>query len=149
MPCAASSANTKNPSSYDPHSPSGQKKMFEIFLLIAATTAITAYARGRGGSPWLWGALTVGGYLLALFVAQFISVLIWREPNPVLAMVVSWGWVGVVALYTRFGLGAGKLKPSGMWTCSNCKYLNAHYAVICEACRQPYAESRKNRPAST
>jgi hypothetical protein len=26
--------------------------MLEIFALIAATTAITAFARGRGGSPW-------------------------------------------------------------------------------------------------
>jgi hypothetical protein len=37
-------------------------------------------------------------------------------------------------------LGRSLEKPSGMWSCKNCKYLNQHYSVICEACQQPYAK---------
>jgi hypothetical protein len=44
-----------------------------------------------------------------------------------------------MAFCTRFLLGIGRAKPSGMWSCPNCKYLNQHYAVVCEACSQPYA----------
>ncbi len=121
--------------------------MLEIFLLVGATSAIAAYARGRGGSPWLWGTITVVGYLgVELGVA-----VMWRfvtgETNPLPGLLGSWAWVGAVALYTRFGLGAARPKPWGMWTCPNCKYLNGGYALICEACKQPYADRTKGGPA--
>jgi hypothetical protein len=61
--------------------------MGEILLFVLTTGGITAFARGRGGKPWLWGYA----------------------------------------------------KPDGMWSCKNCSYLNKQYAVVCEACRQPYA----------
>jgi hypothetical protein len=31
------------------------------------------------------------------------------------------------------------LVPFSVWSCKNCSYLNKQYAVICEACRGPYA----------
>ncbi len=74
--------------------------MLETFLLVGATSAIAAYARGRGASPWLWGTITVVGYLgVELGVA-----VMWRfatgETNPLPGLLGSWAWVGAVALYT-------------------------------------------------
>ncbi len=63
-----------------------------------------------------------------------------RGGNPIV-----WGSLGVglgiIAFCARFLLGRSLEKPSGMWSCANCKYLNQHYAVICEACKQPYTKS--------
>lgn len=47
--------------------------MLEIALLIAATAGIAAFARGRGGKPWLWGTLTVVGYFGAPFLVRFLA----------------------------------------------------------------------------
>ncbi len=121
--------------------------MLEIFGLIVATTGIAAYARGRGGSPLLWGILTVAGYVLLEVGTAVVIHALKGEPNALLGLMLAWAWVGGIALFTRFGLGAGKAKPWGMWTCPNCKYLNAAYAVICEACKQPYVNPRKNLSA--
>jgi hypothetical protein len=112
--------------------------VFEIIVLIVVVSAIANFARGRGGSPAVWGVIAVVGYLgfiwglaLALGVAGI--------NGSVLPLVAGWGWLGAVALWVRFGLGRGKEKPSGMWNCPNCRMLNQHYAVICEACQTPYA----------
>ncbi|OLB40104.1 MAG: hypothetical protein AUH11_02715 [Acidobacteria bacterium 13_2_20CM_57_17] len=48
--------------------------MFEIILLIAATSGIVALARARGGKAWLWGTLTVVGYFL---VPSLLLFLLW------------------------------------------------------------------------
>jgi hypothetical protein len=78
--------------------------MFEIVLLIVAAGGIAAYARGRGGNPFVWGSLGVGGYIAIEYLGP--------------AIIASLG------------------RPLG---CKNCKYLNQQYAVMCEACKQPYA----------
>jgi len=75
----------------------------------------------------------VGGMILGAFGYARNQDAIW------ILVVVSWVWIGVIALCTRFLLGIRREKPSGMWPCPNCKYLNQHYAVICEACQQPSA----------
>ena len=117
--------------------------MFEIIALIVTTGGIAAYARGRGGNPWLWGSLSVVGHLLIQFVGGMILGALGYARNQDtiwILVVVSWVWIGVIALCTRFLLGIRREKPSGMWSCPNCKYLNQHYAVICEACQQPYGK---------
>jgi len=119
--------------------------MIEIFLMIGATSAIAAYARGRGGSPWFWGTVTVAGYILIQLASPVLLRSASREASPLLGMVLSWAWVGAVGLYTRFGLSAGKPEACMMWTCPNCKYLNRSYAVVCEACKQPFSNSRRNQ----
>ncbi len=118
--------------------------MFEIILLIAATAGIAGFARGRGGKPWLWGTLTVAGYFLVPFFVTISAVLFGTDPKQVKESAQVWfyvsaiAWVAVLAFCARFLLGRDYAKPDGMWSCSNCKYLNQQYAVICEACKQPY-----------
>jgi hypothetical protein len=117
--------------------------MVEIIFLISSTCGIAAYARGRGGNPLLWGAISVTGYLLILFAGGLVIGIL-RVPAEsdarLLPLGASLAWVGIIAFCARFLLGAGRKKPSGMWACPNCKYLNRHYAVICEACKHAYGQ---------
>src|SRR5579863_3688980 len=119
--------------------------MGEIVLLIIVTGGIVSLARGRGGKPWLWGALTVVGYFLVPFVVSMLAVIGGANPRGIQENEYIWfyasalAWVGILAFCARFLLGRGYAKPDGMWPCKNCNYLNKQYAVICEACRQPYA----------
>jgi hypothetical protein len=119
--------------------------MLEIVLLIVVTGGIASYARGRGGKPWLWGALTVVGYFLVPFLVAFFAVAFGVNPKVVKDDAQIWffvsavAWVAILAFCARFLLGRNYAKPGGMWSCKNCKYLNQHYSVICEACRTPYA----------
>lgn len=117
--------------------------MLQIFLLIVTTGGIAAYARGRGGNPWLWGTLSVVGHLLIQFLGGFVLALLGLQTSENAILVVgiaSWAWIGIIAFCARFLLGMNMEKPDGMWSCSNCKYLNQRYAVICEACKQPYGK---------
>ena len=117
--------------------------MLEIFFLIITTGGIAAYARGRGGNPWLWGSLSVVGHLLIQFLGGFVIGMLGLakdETVQLMPFILSWVWVGVIAFCARFLLGMKSEKPDGMWSCPNCKYLNQRYAVICEACRQPYGK---------
>jgi phosphotransferase system glucose/maltose/N-acetylglucosamine-specific IIC component len=125
--------------------------VFEIILLIAATAGITSLARGRGGNPWLWGTLTVVGYFLVPGLIGFLWHVLKpapmsRDDAQLLFFIVAIAWVAVLAFCARFILGAKYAKPEGMWSCPHCSYLNQPYAVICEACRQPYGT--KPQPAS-
>jgi hypothetical protein len=132
--------------------------MFEILFLFISTGGIAAYARARGGNPYLWGTISVAGFLLIQFLGGLVlgtlglprrmasanpTRLFWIENAQLIVVVLSYAWVGGVALCTRFLIGRGGEKPSGMWSCPNCKYLNQHYAVVCEACQQPYSPNRK------
>jgi hypothetical protein len=49
--------------------------MLVIILLIAATGGIVAFARGRGGKPWLWGTLTIVGFFLVPNLVTFFALL--------------------------------------------------------------------------
>jgi hypothetical protein len=117
--------------------------MLQIFVLILTTGGIAAYARGRGGNPWLWGSLSVVGHLAIQFLGGFALGLLGRsrDENALLLVVIaSWAWIGIIAFCARFLLGRKMEKPDGMWSCKNCKYLNQRYAVMCEACREPYGK---------
>jgi hypothetical protein len=124
--------------------------MFEIVLLIAATAGIAGFARARGGKPWLWGTLAVVGYFLVPFLVTTLAILLGVDPKSVKGDAQLWffasavSWMAVLAFCARFLLGRTREKPSGMWSCPNCKYLNQHYAVICEACQQPYGKSAQS-----
>jgi hypothetical protein len=119
--------------------------MFEIILLIVTTGGIASFARGRGGKPWLWGTVTVAGYFLVPAVVSFFAVLFGADPKGIKESAQLWffvsaiAWVAVLAFSARFLLGRSYAKPDSMWSCPNCKYLNQRYAVLCEACKQPYA----------
>jgi hypothetical protein len=120
--------------------------MFEIVLLMVAAGGIGAYARGRGGNPIVWGTLGVGGYVVIAYLGPVIMASLARPVDPsdrIWLVVGGAAWLGIIAFSARFLLGRSLEKPSGMWSGSNCKYLNQHYAVICEACQQPYAKATR------
>lgn len=118
--------------------------MFEIVLIIVVAGGIATYARARGGNPTLWGGIGIGGYA---FINYVVPVILASLNHPLNADSRMWlfgiaaAWVAVVAFCARFLLGSSLEKPSGMWSCPNCRYLNQPFAVVCEACRQPYANS--------
>ena len=126
--------------------------MFEIVLLIAATSGIASFTRGRGGNPWLWGAITVVGYFGVPFLVAFLAGMFGVNPSGLKEDAQVWffvsaiAWVAVLAFCARFLLGRRYANPGGMWTCPNCKYLNQPYEVVCEACRQPYAAKSPSLP---
>lgn len=126
--------------------------MFEIILLIVATGGIASFARARGGRPWLWGTLTMAGYFLVPFLVVFFAAMFGADPKALREDSQLWFFVSavtgvaVLGFCARFLLGRNYAKPDGMWSWSNCKYLNQPYAVLSEACKQPYAS--KGLPCS-
>lgn len=126
--------------------------MFEIILLIVATGGIASFARARGGRPWLWGTLTMAGYFLVPFLVVFFAAMFGADPKALREDSQLWFFVAavtgvaVLGFCARFLLGRNYAKPDGMWSWSNCKYLNQPYAVLSEACKQPYAS--KGLPCS-
>jgi hypothetical protein len=118
--------------------------VFEIVLLIVAAGGIAAYARGRGGNAIVWGTSGVGGYVLIAYLGPVILAALGRPLDPdsrLKLTLLAVAWIGTVAFCARFLLGRTREKPSGMWSCANCRYLNQHYAVVCEACQKPYGRS--------
>ena len=85
--------------------------MIEIVLLVAATSGIASFARGRGGNPWLWGAMTVVGYFLVPFLVGFLATIFGTTPDylkgnaQVLFFISAIAWVAVLAFCARFLLG--------------------------------------------
>ena len=111
--------------------------MIEILLLIGAVGAISSFARGRGGSPRAWGALAAFGYVATLLIGSIVT----SGQSPFAVAIAAWGWIGAIAVYTRFVLGQGQNGPSGSWSCPECKVMNRSYALQCDACGQPYRET--------
>src|SRR5947209_10078069 len=102
--------------------------MFEIFGLLIAVGGIATLARGRGASPLLMGGLAVAGWvLIEIGGGPVVS-----DENRLWLMVAAWAWVGAVALFVRFVVGARQPKPDGKWNCSDCRYLNNSSSVVCE-----------------
>jgi hypothetical protein len=87
-----------------------------------------------------------GGLFLVPFLVTIFAVMFGANPKSVKENAEIWfyvsalTWVAIIAFCARFLLGMGHAKPDGMWSCKNCTYLNKQYAVICEACQQPYSQ---------
>ena len=122
--------------------------MFEIIGLIAAISAVVTISRRRGTDVVLWGGLALGGYLIFSIAGAAVLRVRHLDDYLVFAEVAGWLWIGAIFLYVRFGVGASKPKSWGMWTCAECKYLNAANAIVCEACGKPYVP-RASKPPST
>jgi len=121
--------------------------MFGLFLLIVAIGGVGVIARGRGASAPVWSAVAACGAALFGYVLGplLIDTAIVREnvlPNlaAVLPSAAMWAWIGLTAVFVRFGLGYGRPGPRGMWTCPECKSLNDKGALVCDACREPWKE---------
>jgi len=109
--------------------------MFGILVLVIVVGGIATLARGRGANPVVIGTIAVAGYILIEFGGSFF---IPAEEYRLFLTVAAWTWIAVVAGFVRFVVGAGRPKPDGKWSCSNCSYLNNASSVICEACQQPW-----------
>jgi hypothetical protein len=109
--------------------------MFEIIGLLIAVPAIISLARGRGASPLLAATIAVAGWA---FIRFFGAFLLPSGEIRVLLVVFAWAWIGLVALFLRFVVGASRAKADSRWNCSSCRYLNNASSVVCEACQQPY-----------
>lgn len=122
--------------------------MLGILLFIGAIIAIGALARKRDTSPFLWpaialiGGLTIGFMFAPATRAEFVRNLELPNLTAYIPTAAVWTWVGLVALYVRFGIGFENPKPKGMWTCPECKSLNSQNALFCDACRLPWSEGQ-------
>jgi hypothetical protein len=118
--------------------------MIEFVFLIIAIGAIVTVSRQRGGQPLLWGPLALGGY----FGLKFLMIKLALFPAPpgeagdlnVARWAISIGYVCLLYLIVRFGLGRSKAKAGGKWVCPSCQFLNSEIAVKCEACGRDYKE---------
>ena|SRR5580704_6804504 len=118
--------------------------MLEFIFLLIACGGIATFARARGGNPFLRALVAGAGYAAIVWIVPLFVRLPADSNAQIWLLIAAFGWVGAIALVTRFALGSGRKKPSGMWNCPNCRFLNQHYAVVCDACKRPYGE-----PAAT
>lgn len=118
--------------------------ILEILGVLIAVTGIATFARGRGASPMVAGAVAVVGYVLLRFGGGFV---LRNEDDTLWLLVAAWAWIALVAGFFRFVVGASRPKPDGKWSCSNCHFLNNASSVICEACKEPWRP--RGEPASS
>lgn len=121
-----------------------------LFVLVLSLVGIVRMARTRGGSSWLFGLLAgVGWFVLGILVANVLALLGFVSPAgnltfgaTLVATVVPWLWIGLVALYVRFGVGRNLESPSGSWSCPGCRSINQRYALKCDSCGEAFTNSR-------
>ena len=109
--------------------------MIEILLLIAALGGIASFARGRGVSPVAVGAVVLGGFVVIRLASMMLAI---TDDFRLALATAAWAWVGLVASFVRFVIGAGRPRPTRSWACKSCLYTNGRHAVVCEACGQPW-----------
>ena len=116
-----------------------------MIWLIFAIVGIGVLATKRGTSPVFWVVAAIIGILLFGYVIGPIVVgvdLVRNNVFPNLAVLIpsmlAWIWVGALAIYVRFGIGAGQPQPRGMWTCPECKTLNQQSSLFCDSCGDPW-----------
>lgn len=120
--------------------------MLEIIGLFIAVGGIVALSRGRGASPVLMGIVAVAGWVVIEYGGMFF---VHGPDSAYPLMIVAWAWIGLVAIYVRFVVGARRPKPDSKWNCPNCRYLNNASSVICEACQQPWQPARSESKESS
>ena len=130
-------------------------EMMQIFVLVLAIGWIARIARTRDVSPWLFGSVTVLGFLVipvvvaalvaALFIGQRGATSV-RGVNGLAAGLLiegaRWLWVGAIALYVSKVPGREKTQPAGRSSCRGCGWLNDAASLKCDACGNPYNEPR-------
>ena len=110
--------------------------MIEIIALVLASIGIARFTKGRGGSPVVMVTLAVVGFLVISFLGGAAA----SSDNARIGVALSaWGWIGAVALFARFVIGADRPSPGVSWICSNCHFTNDHHSNVCAACEQPWA----------
>jgi hypothetical protein len=110
--------------------------MFEIIGLVLAFSGIAGFARGRGASPVITVIAGLAGFLLISFLGGAITS---SDDARLAVRLAAWGWVGAVALFVRFVVGASRPSPTSSWICRNCSFTNGQQANICEACQKPWS----------
>jgi uncharacterized membrane protein len=92
--------------------------MIGIILIILVIIGIGGLAKRRGSSPIVWSIIAaVGAILLGFIVLPIISSLLIEKglvlPNlaAIFPGIGMWIWVGLVALYVRFRMGAKLSQP--------------------------------------
>src|SRR5690349_13773464 len=93
--------------------PSGQPNLgefmiFEIIGLVVACTAIATLARGRGASPVMAVGAAVGGWAIIEFGG---GMFLRNQEHWLWVLLAAWAWIGLVAVFVRFVIGAGHPKP--------------------------------------
>jgi hypothetical protein len=122
--------------------------MIGLFVLVLSLTGIVRMARTRGGSPWLYGLMAGVGWLVigvltgAILAGSGFQSGSGRLGTALVATVVPWAYVGLVALYVRFRVGNGTEGPSGSWSCPHCRSLNQGYALKCDSCGEAFQSAR-------
>lgn len=114
----------------------------EIVIVGIACGGVATLARGRGASAELAGGIAAGGYI----IFRLSTLFLWPDWVELMypAMLLGWAWIGAVTLFVRFVIGAGLPKPDSRWNCPDCRYLNNQSAVVCEACRRPWAAAARS-----
>jgi hypothetical protein len=75
------------------------------------------------------GSRALVGYFTVPFLVRFWALKLGANPwditqnRQLLFFIAAVSWVTVLAFCVRFLLGRGYEKPSGIWSCPNCKYL--------------------------
>jgi len=118
--------------------------MIEIIFLIVAVGSIYIVAGQRGGKGVLWALIALGGYFGLKYGMRWLNLF----PLPpgseaeinFVRFFVAFGFVLLIYLIVRFGLGRSKPKAGGKWVCPDCKFLNDEIATNCEACGRAYRE---------
>jgi TM2 domain-containing membrane protein YozV len=122
--------------------------MIGLFVLVLSITGIVRMARTRGGSPWLYGLIAAIGWLaLGVLTGAILGGIgfqsgVGRLGTTLVATMVPWAYVGLVALYVRFRVGKGTEGPSGSWSCPHCRSLNQGYALKCDSCGEAFTNAR-------
>jgi|SRR4029079_18587466 len=124
--------------------------MIGLFVLALSVTGIARMARTRGASAWLYGVLAgVGWLVVGVLTAALLPGLGFGSSTGALtnggtfiATVVPWAYVGLLALYVRFGIGRGVEGPSGSWSCPHCHAVNQSYALKCDSCGEAFSTQR-------
>src|SRR5437868_3602524 len=91
--------------------------IIEIIGLFLAISSIASMARGRGGSPVIWGSVSLAFFFSLRFGIAFVLALL-RIQNPIVIVFVPWLLLAAIALWVRFGLGHGYPQPDSQWFCS-------------------------------
>jgi hypothetical protein len=118
-----------------------------IIAIVVGVAAISALAKARGANPKFWGGVSLLGAVAFPSVVLFLVAYFGQYPSlfnvetPFWLFVSFISWFGLLAVCVRFVVGRRRPNPHARWSCPNCKYLNQHYALICEACGLPFQNS--------